>query len=166
MTLHATLTWGRSLKWRESMSACNMPSNHTVLFKVQTLSDSVSDTPGIIKNNNTRDVVSFAAATWHFWCSEFCITSSVSSDRQKNIIAQNFNVLWASKYTWVSQKHTLIPGPTDRGCACERHLMVSLKIVRLFFPTVLVPVASLLGSPGSPCSLSHDDLHRTYIHTH
>lgn len=48
---------------------------------------------------------------------------------------------------------------------CVRPLMVSVKLFRCFLPIVLVPVASLLGSYRSPCSLSHDDLHRTYIHT-
>lgn len=45
-------------------------------------------------------------------------------------------------------------------CVCP--LMVSIKMVRLFIPIVLVPVASLLGGFGSPCSLSHDDLDCTY----
>ena len=48
---------------------------------------------------------------------------------------------------------------------CVRPLMVSIKMIRLLVPTVFVPMASLLGSFGSPCSLSHDDLDRTYIHT-
>lgn len=43
--------------------------------------------------------------------------------------------------------------------------MVSLKMFWFVFQAVLVPVAPLLGSPGSPCSLSHDDLHHTRFHT-
>lgn len=47
----------------------------------------------------------------------------------------------------------------------KRPLMVSFKFIRLFVPTVLVPVAPLFGSLGSPSRLSHDDLHCKYVHT-
>lgn len=43
--------------------------------------------------------------------------------------------------------------------AYKRPLMVSIKFIGLLVPTVLVPVAPLFGSLGSPCRLSHDDLH-------
>lgn len=48
-------------------------------------------------------------------CSEFCITSRVSSDRQKEITAQrSVSCERVSTPEWV-KIHTLIPGPTDRG---------------------------------------------------
>lgn len=50
---------------------------------------------------------------------------------------------------------------------CERLLLMRVKFLGFVFPTVLVPVAPLLGSPGSPCGLSHDDLHHTrFSHVH
>lgn len=81
------------------------------------------------------------------------------------VVNKHFTQLQCPVSQWV--KNTLIPGPTDWGavCAYERPLM-SIKFVGLFAPIVLVPVASLLGSPGSPCSLSHDDLRCTCIHTY
>ena len=46
---------------------------------------------------------------------------------------------------------------------CARPLVL-VKMIRLVIPTILVPMASLLGSLGSPCGLSHDDLDCTRIH--
>lgn len=68
--------------------------------------------------------------------------------------------------SFLSQKtHTFQDLLTERVCVCVCPLVVSFKIIRRFVPIVLVPMASLLGSLGSPCSLSHDDLHHIYTHT-
>lgn len=74
-----------------------------------------------------------------------------------------YTVLRVSTSKWVKSSHSfqdlLMVG------AHKRPLMVSFKFIRLFVPTVLVPVAPLLGSLGSPTGLSHDDLHCKYAHT-
>lgn len=74
-----------------------------------------------------------------------------------------YKVLWVSTSEWVKTAHPfqdlLMEG------AYKRPLMLRFKFIRLFIPTVLVPVAPLFGSLGSPSRLSHDDLHCKYVHT-
>ncbi len=114
----------------------------------------------LILLKNTPEVSESAAALQHFSAVSSAShpvlvvtgrrtnTSSVSRER-------------ASTSEWVKTTHSF----QDLLTEGVRPLMVRFKIIRLLVPTVLVPVASLLRSPGSPCSLSHDDLRRTRIHT-
>ena len=51
----------------------------------------------------------------------------------------------------------------ERGVHLRTLLMVSLKLIGRLIPVILVPMASLFGSLGSPCGLGHDDL-IIYIH--
>lgn len=76
------------IHWNEKqMSACNMPSHHTVLylFRTQTSTHCQSHT---WHYTNTRKSGLICCSYLTFLCSEFCITSRVSSDRQNEITAQ------------------------------------------------------------------------------
>lgn len=142
--LHTYLGKFSQTKTGELMSACRMPSHHRCYFWKFTLQrDSVSDTPA---HKNTPSAVKRHS----------CAVTPVSGDKPDSLIS-----LLQSP---VKLKPRPFQDLLTRGR--ERPLMVmSVKVLRFVFPTVLVPVAPLLGSPRSPCGLSHDDLHHTFIHT-
>lgn len=66
-------------------------------------------------------------------------------------------VLWVSTSEWVKIAHPFQDLLMEGAYKCP--LLASFKFIRLLIPIVLVPVAPLFGRLGSPCRLSHDDLH-------
>ena len=98
-----------NLQGKEFMSACSMLTHHTLFALCQFSLLSVTRLVYLkTRVRNTRHL-----------CIEFCVTPSVSSDRQKNKHFTASVAPWASeqiRVSFLSLKHTHIPGPTDRGC--------------------------------------------------
>lgn len=118
-----------------------------------------------IKPHCIRYVQVLVGCPWHIW-------NYWKTLKWPLVVTGKKNVSWphcfVSTSVWVKKTLAFQDLLTEGLCVyvCARRLMVRVKIIRRLVPIVFVPVASLLGSLGSPCSLSHDDLHRTYIHTH